>query len=137
MSRIKTRLDEKNRAAEASVLRIPKSHAIFRPGLGCTLCADGANEIGLRKQAIGVTIEEPLQSDEIWPDGDAVAESLPSEIRPEDLKTAIDMAFDETSEHLLRTRAVVIYDGRIVAVHYAPGITKDTPLLGWSKSNTG
>ena len=45
MSEIKTRQDEKNKAAEASVLGFFKSRAIYRPGLGCTLCIDGANEI--------------------------------------------------------------------------------------------
>ena len=31
---------------------------------------------------------------------------------------------------------VVVYDGRIIAEKYAPGFTKDTPLLGWSMTKS-
>jgi CubicO group peptidase (beta-lactamase class C family) len=137
ISGIKTRLDEKNRAADASTMGIFKSRAIFRPGLGCTLCADDANEIELRQQAMGIIKEDALESDEIWPEGDAVSGELPAGIKRELLEAALDDAFAETSKDLRRTRAVVVvYDGRIVAERYAPGITKNTPLLGWSMTKS-
>jgi CubicO group peptidase (beta-lactamase class C family) len=31
---------------------------------------------------------------------------------------------------------IVIYDGKIVAERYAPGYSKDTPLLGWSMTKS-
>ena len=137
ISRITTRLDEKNHVVEASALGIYKSRAIYRPGLGCTLCTDDANEIELIQQAIGMAAKEPLASNGIWPDGRAVSDTLPSCIDEKGLEEALDMAFNETSKDLRRTRAVVVvYDGRIVAERYAPGITKDTPLLGWSMTKS-
>lgn len=137
ISRIKVSLDEKNRAADASVMGIFKSRAIFRPGLGCTLCVGEANEIELRQQALGFSREDVLESDEIWPDGDAVSGELSAGIKSEQLEAALDKAFAETSKDLRRTRAVVVvYDGRIVAERYAAGITKDTPLLGWSMTKS-
>ena len=31
---------------------------------------------------------------------------------------------------------VVLYDGQLVAERYAPGITQDTPLVGWSMTKS-
>ncbi|MFO7964116.1 MAG: serine hydrolase [Desulfobacterales bacterium] len=134
ISRFNTRLVKEERAAEASFLGIFKSRAIFRPGLGCTLCVDGVSEIELRQEAMGIREPDPTQSDEIWPEGKAVSDHMSLSKK---LASALDMAFDENSEALRRTRAVVIvYNGRIVAERYAPGITKDTPLLGWSMTKS-
>ncbi|MCP4626516.1 MAG: serine hydrolase [bacterium] len=54
------------------------------------------------------------------------------------LQKALDNAFAEPGPaRPKKTRAiVVIYDGRLVAEHYAEGFHKDMPLLGWSMSKS-
>jgi CubicO group peptidase (beta-lactamase class C family) len=130
-------LDEKHQAAEASLLGIFTTRAVFRPGLGCTLCVDGANETELRQQALGISGADTAVSDEIWPDGERVAAVAPAGVDRQKLEAALDRAFEETPPGQRRTRAVVVvYDGRIVAERYASGFTKDTPLLGWSMTKS-
>ncbi len=113
--------------------------AVYREGLGCAL-ANGVSVAEL--QAQGFAVRAPDTSSEPWPLGDQEPSGSPT--APVDtarLDAALDDAFDEPDpSEPRRTRAVVIvHDGRIVAERYAPGITRDTPLQGWSmaKSVTG
>ncbi|WP_443749933.1 serine hydrolase domain-containing protein [Asticcacaulis solisilvae] len=54
------------------------------------------------------------------------------------LKAALDHAFEEPASGGRRNTlaVVVVHDGRIVAERYAPGVTPDTPLIGWSMSKS-
>jgi CubicO group peptidase (beta-lactamase class C family) len=62
---------------------------------------------------------------------------MPEEHDPR-FEQALDWAFSEPDpQQLRRTRAVVIVrKGRIVAERYAPGFSRDTPLLGWSMAKS-
>src|SRR6185503_4555473 len=70
---------------------------------------------------------------QVWFPGADRATSPDDELRP-----VLDRAFAEPNpERPRRTRAVVVVrDGRIVAERYAPGFTKETPILGWSMTKT-
>jgi CubicO group peptidase (beta-lactamase class C family) len=54
------------------------------------------------------------------------------------LKAALDSAFEEnTAPPYRNTEAVVVvHNGRIVAERYAPGIGPQTPLIGYSATNS-
>jgi CubicO group peptidase (beta-lactamase class C family) len=56
----------------------------------------------------------------------------------EGINAAVNNAFDETNPAKPKnTMAVLIlYDGKIIAERYADGITKDTPLTGWSMTKS-
>lgn len=75
----------------------------------------------------------------LWPEGELVStEKLPAEVDRQKLNAAVDNTFTETIPKKIRgTRAVVVvYKGRIIAERYAPGISKDTPLIGWSMTKS-
>lgn len=134
---IAVRLDEKHKTAEASFLGLFSTRAVFRPGLGCTLCVEDVEEIELRQQALGVSGLTVKMSPAIWPEGDMVSDKSSLKVDMGKMEKALDRAFEETPEGPRRTRAVVVvYNGRIVAERYAPGISKDTPLIGWSMTKS-
>lgn len=114
---IDTKVDYALKQVTADFFGIIKRKAIYRPGLGCTLVYDSVRELSGGKET---------------PTRDAPP-VMPEEYDPR-FNTALDWAFSEPdSKQLRRTRAVVIVnDGKIVAERYAPGFSKDTPLIGWS-----
>jgi len=122
---------------------MPDQVAIFREGLGCTLATNYTAE-HIRAQITGDPIPYPpnlSQQKLLWPEGELIStEKLPAEVDKEKLTAAVAKTFTEPDSKKVRgTRAVVIvYKGRIIAEHYAPGFSKDTPLIGWSmtKSST-
>ena len=69
---------------------------------------------------------------------EAFSEEIGKQFSPGRLSSAIDKAFAEKDPaHPVRTRAiVVVYKGRIIAERYAPGISADTPLPGWSMAKS-
>jgi CubicO group peptidase (beta-lactamase class C family) len=135
--KIKASLEEEGKAAEASMLGMFKKRAVYREGLGCTLVI-GVDEDELREQASAVECSASGKSGVPWPQGDLVSGDIPHGIDTEKLAGAVDKAFAEVPEQgSRRTRAVVVvYQGTIVAERYGPGITKDTPLLGWSMTKS-
>ena len=53
------------------------------------------------------------------------------------IETAIQNAFDKEGEVKQRSRAIVVlYKGQLIAEKYAPGITPETKLLGWSMTKS-
>jgi CubicO group peptidase (beta-lactamase class C family) len=64
--------------------------------------------------------------------------SLPPGVDGASLNKAVEGAFAEPDlENLRRTRAVlVVHYGRLIAERYAPGITKEMPLIGWSMTKS-
>ncbi|HUN52299.1 MAG TPA: serine hydrolase [Candidatus Sulfotelmatobacter sp.] len=98
------------------------SRAVYRPGIGCTILAEGA----------------PLPADAVPHFAPVVADlppiAGPAVVEPADprLKAALDREFAEPAGGpLRRTKAVVVvHDGRVIAERYAPGYGIDTPLIG-------
>lgn len=135
-----TSIDRETASVFASLFGLAGRQAIFRPGLGCTLVI-GTTEAALRAHVPGISRPEPRVGG-IWPAGDVTPDNgWPGNVDRKKLDDAVDRAFRETDPALSRrTRAIVVlYDGEIVAERYAPGITSETRLAGWSmtKSVTG
>ncbi|MCG8563560.1 MAG: beta-lactamase family protein [Desulfobacterales bacterium] len=116
--------------------------ALYRDGCGCTL-AVGTELDALRDQARGLGSEQPPRPapDQTlpWPRGDAPgAAPLPPGVNRAKLSRAMDDFFTEPGPESQRnTQAVVIVLGdEIIAERYAPGFTKETPMIGWSMSKS-
>lgn len=111
------------------------TRAGVRPGLGCVL----APMDGVVPDALGIVREANASSR--WegiaamaaPTGDGHA--IVVYANP-DIARALEEAFDEPDpQRLRRTLAIVVmYDGKLVAERYAPGVRTDTPL--WAHSLT-
>ena len=138
------KVDYENKTVTVTVgLGMPDQVAIFREGLGCTV---GINYTAdhVRAQVTGDPTPYPPDPDQqrlLWPEGELVdTEGLPQEVNREMLAAAIDRTFTEPyadQERTWKTRAVVVvYKGRIIGERYAPGFSKDTPLIGWSMTKS-
>jgi len=103
--------------------------AVYRPGAGCTVIADGKLDhlAALPPRPAPPSSPAGAPSDTaLWPDGEAAAPTPALQsVLADDALTGPGM------------RAVVVIDhGRIVAERYAPGFSPETPLLGWSMAKT-
>ncbi|MDD5713070.1 MAG: serine hydrolase [Smithellaceae bacterium] len=136
---IDAEIDYREKSVTAHIKGFFKTKAIYRAGLGSTLVV-GVTEEELYKQAAGVAVPKMENRAALaWPQGDLVPTSpLSPQIDGAKLAAAVDAAFSEPdSAKPRRTRAIIIvYDGRIIAERYAPGIGRDTPLLGWSMTKS-
>ena len=113
---------ESPKRVEANLFGMAPMTAIYRDGIGCSLQYEGFDELDR-----GQFASLPASSNEPWPTGNLVKHI--------DLETqaALNNIIREDNNAGLNTRAmVVVKDGEIVAEAYAPGINKNTPLLGWS-----
>ena len=113
----RARIDHASRSVTTSFLGLRQCTATCRPGLGATLGR------GASLQSIEA-VKAPRTPVDPWP----------RESPSPQLQRVVESAFAEHNpKRLRRTRAVIVVGGgRIVAEHYAPGITEQTPLPGWS-----
>lgn len=112
--------------------------AIYRKGQGCTLLAERSEE-ELRKQQPALAAPAPAGLDTVaWPMGDKTSTEKISGVNYDAIESAIGEAFEETNpEKPKHTLAVlVVYDGQIVGERYAPGVTRDSKLMGWSMTKS-
>jgi CubicO group peptidase (beta-lactamase class C family) len=125
-------LDRAARTADVSVLGRFRSHAIFRDGFGCVL-QHGSIQPYLPR--IDLEAARTPKAPPLLPEiaGEAIVE--PSDPA---LKAALDHAFEEpATPPFRRTKAVVVVrDGRVIAERYAPGISVETQLLGFSMTKS-
>jgi CubicO group peptidase (beta-lactamase class C family) len=132
-------IDDQQKQVTASTYGLWPRTAVYRDGLGCTL-AIGRTPAELRAEAANLFPPmPPPEPNTLWPEGEHVdLENLSNDVNHAALTAAIDAAFSEPDPtHPRRTRAlVVVYKGRIVAEHYAPGFDQNTPLVGWSMTKT-
>ena len=121
----------------ASLLGLATRKAVYRCGLGCALVTDIPVQ-KVKKQALPLP-PPPFSADTVaWPLGDMLPASLPAGIDKTKLDTLLNKAFDLPGEKpVKKTLAVVIvYKDTLIGEAYAPGITKETPLLGWSMTKS-
>lgn len=133
------KINFEDQSVTASVYGLMKRQAVYREGLGCTLLS-GFSEDEILSQPAGLPQYFPENPESVpWPTGDKIIPSeIPRNVDRELVRQALEKAFSEPdNERLRRTRAVVIvYDGHLVAERYSPGISKDTPLIGWSMTKS-
>lgn len=114
------------------------STAIYRPRLG-TVLVRGLSEDALRAQEAAVT--EPSSASAVAARPWSLGEPAPQEqgVDPAKLEEALDYAFKDVDaeDPDYRSRAVVIVRrGAVIAERYAPNVTADTPLIGWSMTKS-
>jgi CubicO group peptidase (beta-lactamase class C family) len=134
-------IDYKESSVTCSLLGLAKRKAIYRKGLGATLLVE-LPEQQVRAQQFRLAVPPKINADLIsWPAGNKITDTMPATVDIQALKKAVENGFTEQEgKPLIHTRAIVVlYDGKLVAEKYAPGVTKDTRLTGWSmtKSITG
>lgn len=121
-----TRLLEINSSGPRVVTaRMPGSSAAvarYRPGLGCALEYPGQTALDAVTASAAI-----IDAAKYWPAGSLATPADPR------IATLLSRTLEEDNAEGLDTRALlVVQDGRILGEAYAPGIHKDTPLLGWS-----
>jgi hypothetical protein len=120
MNKFDSHVDYNNQTVVVDAFGFLEQTFQYRPGLGCTqFYQDYPLRTDLKRLA------RPVEKHSV----------LEVQDRPGPAMLAVlDWAFTETDEsRLKRTRAIVVlHRGKIVAERYAPGITKDTALQGWS-----
>jgi CubicO group peptidase (beta-lactamase class C family) len=103
--------------------------AVFRPGTGCAVLADGKLPSKMLIQLRSASPAGPaggMRSDALWPEGDAVRTEAPlTEVIANDALAGPGMR-----------AIVVIHDGRLVAERYADGFGPAIPELGWSMTKS-
>ena len=108
-----------------------KGVAVFTGATGCVaLGPDGADP------KVDFTPLPPVtvRPDVPWPQGDAAPQgNWPAEVDKAALDHAVDMAFAPDAQ---TAAYLVLYQGRILAERYGPGITARTRLPGWSITKT-
>lgn len=130
-------VDHENKIVHTSFLGVANRSAMFREGVGCTMMQGRTPEA---MQAQVPSLPPALDfSTQPWPTGGQVppGQSVPG-LNHQELAAAVDGMFAESDpEKPLWTRAVVVvYDDKLIAERYAPGITKETKLLGWSMTKS-
>jgi CubicO group peptidase (beta-lactamase class C family) len=126
-------IDREAGEVRAALLGLGTRRALWRDGLGCTLARpDGyLAPVALPPKLQGAGPKGPPT----WPSNAVRDLSGVNEAR---LDEALDEAFAEPDpDHPRHTRAVaVLKGGTLVAERYAQGLSRDTPLAGWSISKT-
>jgi len=120
-------LDEQAGKATVDLLGLFNTSATYRKGIGCTLDQSDTTVIdGLLPPA-----EPKLDKNSLWPEGPRVRE-------PDSrLVETLSLSLTQDQEQGLQTRALImVQGGQIVAEVYAPEITPDTPLMGWSQGKS-
>lgn len=95
--------------------------ARYRPGLGCTLEYGPSALDRVTVPAHAVDTSRP------WPAGSRVEATDPG------MQALLDELMQADNAAGQKTRALlVVQNGRLLAETYAAGVSRDTPLLGWS-----
>jgi CubicO group peptidase (beta-lactamase class C family) len=109
--------------------------SIFRDGIGCTL-VETVPEAEIRAQPLGDMTPPPALDPAVeWPQGEGFfPERAPPEV---DRACLASVVATEFANQVTNPRAIlVVYRGQLVYEEYAPGITKDNRLLGWSATKS-
>ncbi len=125
-------------SAVRATLFLRSRTAVYRKGIGCTLLAE-RSELEIRSQTPAMPGPPPFDSDTVaWPLGDKIRDSAVAGVNYEAMNSAISYAFDEPDPDRPKNTlaVVVVYYGQIVGERYAPGVTRDSPLMGWSMTKS-
>lgn len=117
--------DDVGRRVRVTGFGIWSAEARMRDGLGCTLTTALPEGTELQTLRLRKVIDVPLRA--LPPD--AVSMTFDDEA----LERALQRIFNEGRSTLA---VVIMHQGNLVADRYAPGITQDTPLPGWSMAKS-
>ncbi len=134
---IGTTIDFSGQTVIADFPGITDQQAVYLENIGCVALA-GLDQADLRKAAQDWIAPDWGQTDPVPIDSVWSTAKLTAAFDSQKLTDAIDREFSEPDKnHLRRTRAVlIVHEGRLIAERYAPGITSDTPLQGWSATKS-
>lgn len=127
-----TEILKEKKAAAASVFGLMRRQAVYREGLGCVLLTpDGTSKVKYlqphrfkSKNAMAFPYGQGEPKDTVF-----------RNINYQLLRDAVKSAFEQ--QEIQKTRTVlVVYKDHIVAEEYRDGITKATPVLGWSMTKS-
>lgn len=127
-----------NDSSVTATVLLAKAKAIYRKGLGCTLLSQ-KDEPTVRDQKIIQASKPSLNQDTIaWPMGNLVKDTLKTTIDVNQIERAVTQAFvEDNTEAPKNTLAVIVlHKGNIIAESYAPNITPQTKLMGWSMTKS-
>lgn len=118
--------DDEAKTVAANLFGIAPVVAQYRAGKGCTLLIDRSSPLA--------EVKVPpikINADAAWPLGSNTTSQKPA------VQTTLENILLRDNEAGQQTRAlVVVKDGQLVAEAYGPGITSQTPLLGWSMAKS-
>ncbi|WP_157649654.1 serine hydrolase domain-containing protein [Burkholderia ubonensis] len=108
--------------------------SVFSPGTGCTAVV-GTTPDALRTRNVALAAQLKALH---YADAPLATMEDATGIDYRQLNSALDAAFRETGDgERKNTRAIVVmHDGKIIAERYAPGVTVDTPLSGFSMTKS-
>lgn len=117
--------------ATANVFGLKERKAVFNPELGCALLPPGADRDDL-PAVKPVRVQNSVSAP--YPFGhENPQDTTFSEVNMLQLEAALENAFFEDHQ----TRAVVVlYKDHLLTEKYAPGISRETKLLGWSMAKS-
>jgi len=129
LTQVSYSVDEDRRRVTTSLFGLFERHAVYTPGVGCTLVPDGEDELTMPVNTLPAL---EVSAELAWPLGTAAPEASGA------LDAILDAAFEEIDPELPRdTKAVVVvHQGNLVAEKYAEGVKTDTPLIGWSMTKS-
>lgn len=120
---IHSTINTEDQSVHSSLFGVGRT-AVYRPKMGCTLVSE--------KSAQEVLVMDRLPNRSI-----SGAQIKSTEAISPELQEIIDQAFQEPDNSVVNTRAILIMkDSSIIAEQYAPGFSKETPLMGWSMTKS-
>ena len=124
-------IDSANKSVTSTVLGMAKKKAIYRSGFGCTLVNEITEE-ALRNQLPPLVFIVPADM------GNQPINFTTTSVDTNRLNKIMQEHVDHTNnkkQHEARA-IVVMYDGKLLAEHYAPGFDKNSRMLGWSMAKS-
>ena len=124
-------IDSANKSVTSTVLGMAKKKAIYRPGFGCTLVNEITEE-AIRNQLPPLVFIVPADM------GNQPINFTTTSVYTNRLNKIMQEHVDHTNnkkQHEARA-IVVMYDGKLLAEHYAPGFDKNSRMLGWSMAKS-
>ena len=135
---IRVKVDPGTGTVEATLVGLFRKQARYRNWCGCTLWPDPLDPYQTNRMPAALADRRSeLPNNLPWPRGTAApVDALPDGVNRQRLEAAVADAFkDAETGQSRQTRAlVVVYQGRLIAEHYAAGFHRNMPLGGWSMS---
>ncbi|MEO9483904.1 MAG: serine hydrolase [Ekhidna sp.] len=128
-----THVNYATQSTTSNVWGLVPRKAVYRDGLGCVLVNELPEE-ELREKTFEASIK-PMDSLKNWFEDDTTAVITGEQSRQ--IEKIITSAFENDPENTINTRGVVVlYKGKLIGEQYAPEVSKDTRLLGWSMTKS-